>query len=88
MQLLTLCLHSVLCSAVQIYMSPEHEKTKSYGKASPGPNVYDSMPGLGPQLLSDRRKAPTYAFGSCDRWYTRNLARRHGQTPAPGAYNV
>jgi len=73
---------------MKVFMTPEHEKTNSYGKASPGPLTYDPIPGIGRQLESTKRQSPTYGFGTCDRWYTHKLAKRFADTPAPGAYNV
>ena len=55
-----------------------------------GPLASSSNPytGVGRQLSSTKREAPQYGFGTNDRWYTRKMAIRHGQTPAPGAYNI
>ena len=66
--------------AEKVYSSPEQEKTKSYGKGSPGPAVY--LPPMG------KRAAPSYGFGTCDRWYTRKMALRLGDTPSAAHYNV
>ena len=63
------------------------ERTKSFGKISPGP-IYTLQDSIGPQRLSTKAGAPARGFGSCDRWYTQKLAARFGNTPAPGAYNV
>ena len=44
---------------------------------------------LGAQTVSSKASAPLYSFGgSNDRWYTRKMAERHANFPAPGAYNV
>jgi hypothetical protein len=51
----------------KVFMSPEHEKINSFGKGSPGPAVYDRERGIGKQLLSVRREAPSFGFGGCDR---------------------
>ena len=66
--------------AAKLFMSPAHEKTKSYGKGSPGPAVY--LPPIAKQ------RAPAYGFGSCDRFYTRKMALRIGNTPGAAHYNV
>ena len=75
----------------KVFMTPEHEKINSYGKASPGPAGESATParGIGGQLLSTRKTAQSYGFGGCDRWYTRKIADRI--VPAgvgPGSYNV
>lgn len=67
--------------AAKVFMSPEHEKTKSYGKASPGPNTY-----LPP--VQTKHLPPSYGFGSCDRWYTRKIADRLVPNIGPGSYNI
>jgi hypothetical protein len=66
--------------AAKLFMSPAHEKTKSYGKGSPGPALY--LPPIA------KRSAPSYGFGSCDRFYTRKMALRIGNTPGAAHYNV
>jgi len=71
----------------KVFITPEHEKV-NFGKVSPGPLAYTLVPGVGRQLSSTKREAPSFGFGSNDRWYTRKMAIRHGNTPAPGAYNV
>jgi len=72
----------------KVFMSVSHEKTKSYGKGSPGPNVYALQGSVGPQTSSKYRSSPARGFGSCDRWSTSKMAARLGNTPAPGAYNI
>jgi len=66
--------------AEKVFTSAEQEKTKSYGKGSPGPCTY-----LPPMA---KRAAPSYGFGSCDRFYTRKMALRLGDTPSAAHYNV
>jgi len=73
--------------AAKVFLTPGHEKVH-FGKASPGPLTYSLQPGVGHQTLSSKREAPSFGFGTNDRWYTRKMAMRHGNTPAPGAYNV
>ena len=41
----------------KVFMSPSHEKTKSFGKASPGPQ-YSLQPSVGQQTLSSKRTSP------------------------------
>ena len=72
----------------KVFMSPEHEKINSFGKGSPGPAVYTRETGIGKQLLSVRREAPSYGFGGCDRWYTRKIALKQAGTLGPGSYNI
>lgn len=69
------------------FLTKDHEKVH-FGKASPGPLSYSLTPGVGKQTLSSKREAPSFGFGSNDRWYTSKMAARHGNTPAPGAYNI
>jgi len=64
----------------KLYVSPAHEKTKAYGKASPGPLAY--LPPIG------QRNAPSFGFGTCDRWYTRKSALRLADNPSPAHYNI
>ena len=71
----------------KVFLTPDHEKV-NFGKGSPGPLTYTLTPATGKQTLSSRREAPSYGFGSNDRWYMSRLAARLGNTPAPGAYNV
>jgi hypothetical protein len=71
----------------KVYTSAAQERTKSFGKISPGP-IYTLQDSIGPQRLSPKAGSPSRGFGSCDRWYTQKLAARFGNTPAPGAYNV
>ena len=71
----------------KVFTSAAQERTKSFGKISPGP-IYTLQDSIGPQRLSTKAGAPARGFGSCDRWYTQKLAARCGNTPAPGAYNV
>lgn len=66
--------------AEKIFTSPQQEKTKSYGKASPGPSSY-----LPPMV---KKAPPSFGFGTCDRWHTRKMALRLGDTPSPAHYNV
>ena len=60
-------------------MFASQEKVKGYGKASPGPLTY--LPPL-------NEKAKGGAWGKCDRWYTRNIAMRVANNPAPSHYNI
>jgi len=71
----------------KVFLTPAHEKVQ-FGKASPGPLSYTQHPSIGKQLMSPKRDQPSWGFGSCDRWYTRNMAKRHADLPAPGAYNI
>ena len=73
--------------AAKVFLTPEHQKA-NFGKQSPGPVMYTLTPGVGKQTLSVRREAPSYGFGTNDRWYTRKIAMRAANNPAPGAYNV
>lgn len=72
----------------KVFMSKEHEKINSFGKGSPGPAVYTREAGIGRQLLSVRREAPSYGFGGCDRFYTYKIALKQAGTLGPGAYNI
>ena len=71
----------------KVFLTPAHEKV-GFGRASPGPLSYSLTAGVGKQTLSTKREAPSFGFGSNDRWYTRKMAERHANFPAPGAYNV
>jgi len=74
-------------NAAKVFLTPAHEKV-NFGKVSPGPLSYTLTPGVGKQVASGKRESPSFGFGSNDRWYTRKIAERHGNYPAPGAYNV
>jgi len=71
----------------KVFLTPAHEKVQ-HGKASPGPLSYSLQASIGNQNMSPKRNLPSWGFGSCDRWYTRNMAKRHADIPAPGAYNI
>jgi len=71
----------------KVFLTPAHEKV-SFGKASPGPLSYSLQGSIGKQTMSPKKDMPSWGFGSCDRWYTRNMAKRHANLPAPGAYNI
>jgi len=71
----------------KVFLTPAHEKV-NFGKASPGPLSYSLQPSIGKQSMSPKKDLPSWGFGSCDRWYTRNMAKRHADIPAPGAYNI
>ena len=71
---------STRAHASKVFMSPEHEKTKSYGRGSPGPNTY--LPPV------HKAVAPSFGFGTCDRFYMRKSAMRLADNPSPSHYNV
>ena len=75
--------------AAKVFMTPAHERTRGFGKLSPGPGASYQIEGsVGKQTLSTKRAAPARGFGTCDRFYTAKMAKRLADTPAPGAYNT
>ena len=64
------------------------EKEATMHAFSPANSASNAVNSIGKQALSTRADKPSWGFGSCDRWYTRKMAARHGATPAPGAYNI
>lgn len=68
--------------AAKVFSNPAAEKTKSYGKASPGPCAYL------PPIEARVRNAPSYGFGTCDRFFRHKQALRIADIPGPAAYNL
>ena len=64
----------------KVYSSPAQERTKNFGKASPGPATYL------PPIMNHSSSGGT--FGKCDRFYMRKTAMRMANNPPPGAYDV
>ena len=71
---------STRTDAAKMYTSPQAEKTKGFGRQSPGPMTY--LPPV------NKRNGPSFGFGSCDRFYMGKIARRVANGPSPAHYNV
>jgi len=66
----------------KVFMSQEHEKLKGGNINSPGPAVYSLHSALGKQLDGRKGSAPTWMFGTTERF----AANRRMPTPGPGTY--
>lgn len=54
--------------------------------ATPNPGKYQYSKSLGKQVLSQKRLAPSYGFGSSGRWAHLDRIEKARRTPGPGEY--
>ena len=73
-------------TARKVFISNDHAQDR-YGSQSPGPAAsYKQTPAFGKQVSSRIHSAPSWGFGSQNRWaeYDREIQRN--TTPGPGTY--